>query len=68
MVSPDVGDPFKSIIEITDSISNKNEQFKTYNEEFETDKRTFGNNEPSNIHLFKVNNRITGKRCEICQS
>ena len=50
MVSPDVGDPFKSIIEITDSISNKNEQFKTYNEEFETDKRTFGNNKPSNIY------------------
>ena len=59
MVSPDVGDPFKSIIEITESISNKNEQFKT-------DKRTFGNNDPSSIYLFKVNNRITGKRCEIC--
>ena len=66
MVSPDVGDPFKSIIEITESISNKNEQFKTSNEEFKTDKRTFGNNDPSSIYLFKVNNRITGKRCEIC--
>ena len=51
MISPDVDDPFKSIVQITESI-------KSNNEEFKTDERTIGNNTNGNN---KVSTNINGK-------
>lgn len=41
MLGPEVNNQFKSILKITESIENSNEEFKT-------DKRTFGNNPHGN--------------------
>ena len=65
MVSPDVDDSFKSVIEITESIEYSNEELKT-------DKKTIGNNANGNNIVSKnINDKSTNeisKETQNCDS